>query len=176
MAAGNFKRQAGDIHLPVDLSAPAAGGAASGLILPGCGDRIERGTPGSWRLLGQIPGLGGIPTASCVLAALWPDCHVIMDVRDRRAAVGLHVGRRLADDRRLSTLRIPSGQWWFYDWFRRSVTATAKAASVSPVEVERALFVLDARVGNHLPDGWTRTGTWATYHARALEQVSREAE
>jgi hypothetical protein len=88
MAVGNFKRQAGDIHLPVDFAGSVSKQRPKSLMLPGDLGRLECDKVAAWQRLKGIPGLG-IPTASCLLAALWPDSHVIMDVRDRRAAIGL---------------------------------------------------------------------------------------
>jgi hypothetical protein len=106
MAVGNFKRQAGDIHLPVDFAELAAKRRRKSLVLPGDLGRLDRDDVASWQRLERIPGLG-IPTASCLLAALWPDSHAIMDVRDRRATIGLRVGRRSHNDQRLDTAWVP---------------------------------------------------------------------
>jgi hypothetical protein len=119
----------------------------------------------SWQRLVQIPGLG-IPTASCLLAALWPDSHAIMDVLDRRAVIGVQVGRRSHIDRRLDAARVPSHEWWFYDWFRQTVTLTAQAADCEPVSGESALYILGARTARELGNDWTQHGTWSEfYHA-----------
>jgi hypothetical protein len=172
-AVGNFKRQAGNIHLPVDFAGPAAAPRAESLALPGDLGRLDRDNAASWQRLDQIPGLGGIPTASCLLAALWPGSHVIMDVLDRRAAVGLQVGRRSRSDRRLDVARTPSHEWWFYDWFRQTVLLTAQAAGCEPVSVERALYVLGALTARELADEWEQDGTWSEYYSEALSQVDR---
>jgi hypothetical protein len=94
LAVGNFKRQAGVIHLPVELADSVAGSRRESLMLPSGLGRLERDSEASWQRLRKIPGLGSIPTASCLLTALWPDSHAIMDVLDRRAAVGFQIGRR----------------------------------------------------------------------------------
>lgn len=173
LAVGNFKRQAGDIHLPVDMGDLATGPRAKSLVLPGGLGQLHRDDVASWQRLDQIPGLG-IPTASCLLAALWPDSHAIMDVLDRRAAVGVQVGRRSRNDRRLNAASIPSRKWWFYDWFRRTVTLTAQAADCEPVLVERALYILGARTARALGDEWEKQhGTWSEYCGAALSQVDR---
>src|SRR5258707_1337277 len=51
-----------------------------------------------------------------------------MDVFDRRAAIGLRVGRRSHSDRRLDAAWAPSHEWWFYNRFRQMVALTAQAA------------------------------------------------
>lgn len=172
LAVGNFKRQAGGIHLPVDFADLVAGPRGESLVLPGGLGRLDRDSVTSWQRLDQIPGLG-IPTASCLLAALWPGSHAIMDVLDRRAVVGLQVGRRSHIDRRLDAARVPSHEWWFYDWFRQTVTLTAQAANCEPVSVERALYILGARTARELGKDWTQHGTWSEYYHAALSQVDR---
>jgi hypothetical protein len=173
LAVGNFKRQAGVIHLPVDFADPVAGSRRESLVLPAGLGRLERDSVASWQRLNKIPGLGSIPTASCLLAALWPDSHAIMDVLDRRAAVGLQVGRRSRTDQHLDTARIPSHEWWFYNWFRRTVTLTAEAADCEPVSVERALYILGSRTASELGKKWKTNGTWSDYYHVALRQVDR---
>jgi hypothetical protein len=120
--------------------------------------------------LERIPGIAK-PTATCLLTALWPDSHATMDVRDRRAAIGLHVGRLSHREMRLDTAWIPSDQWWFYDWFRRTVPLTAAAAECEPVVVERALYVLGVAVARDLGAEWH--GKWSEYRRVAVTQVNR---
>jgi hypothetical protein len=170
MAVGNFKRQAGDIHLRVDFADLAARQRGKSFVIPGGVGRLERDNRASWQRLQQIPGLS-IPTASCLLAALWPGSHVIMDVYDRRAAVGLQVGRRSHDNRRLDEVWAPSHEWWFYDWFRRTLTMTAQAADCEPVSVERALYILGARTAKELGDRWEQHGTSSEYYRATLSLV-----
>jgi hypothetical protein len=170
LAVGNFKRQAGDIHVPVDLADLTAGSRGESLMLPAGLGRLHRDSMASWQRLNQIPGLG-IPTASCLLAALWPDSHAIMDVLDRRATIGLQVGRRSHNDCRLDRARAPSHEWWFYDWFRQTVTLTAQAADCEPLSVERALYIVGMRTARELGDKWEQHGTWSSYYRRALNQV-----
>jgi hypothetical protein len=172
LAVGNFKRQAGNIHLPVDFADLAAGPRAESLALPGGLGRLDRDNVASWKRLDEIPGLG-IPTASCLLATLWPGSHAIMDVLDRRAAVGIQVGRRSHYDRRLDMARLPSHEWGFYDWFRQTVLLTAQAAGCEPVSVERALYVLGALTARELDDDWEQHGTWSEYYGEAVNQVDR---
>ena len=140
------------------------------LELPGGFGRLVRGDVDSWRRLNQIPGLG-IPTASCLLAALWPDDHAIMDVLDRRAAVALQIGRHSHNDQRLDTTWLPSNEWQFYEWLRETVTLTAQAAGGKPVMVERALYVVGARTAAELGEKWERSGTWSDYFRAAVGQA-----
>jgi hypothetical protein len=170
LAVGNFKRQAGDIHLPIEFASQEMAPQSEWLELPGGFGRLVRGDVDSWRRLTQIPGLG-IPTASCLLAALWPDDHAIMDVLDRRAAVALQVGRHSHNDQRLDTTCLPSNEWQFYEWFRETVTLTAQAAGGKPVMVERALYVVGARTAAELGEKWERSGTWSDYFRAAVGQA-----
>ena len=172
LAVGNFKRQAGDIHLPVDLADWETEWRSESLVLPGGLGRLDRDDVASWQRLDQIPGLG-VPTATCLLAALWPDRHAIMDVLDRRATIGFQVGRHSYNDQRLDAALVPSREWWFYDWFRRTVMLTAQAADCEPVLVERALYILGARTARELGDMWEQRGTWSEYHRAVLSQADR---
>jgi hypothetical protein len=173
LAVGNFKRQAGDIHLAVEIADYLPARQSASLVLPGDLGRLERDNAASWQALAaRVPGLG-IPTTTCLLAALWPDYHVIMDVYDRRAAVGLQVGRRSGNDERLDTASAPGHAWWFYSWFRTTVTLTAHTAGCELVQVERALFVLGSATGRELAvkseGGWT----WSQYYHMAVSEIAR---
>jgi hypothetical protein len=96
-----------------------------------------------------------------------------MDVLDRRATIGLQVGGRPHNDQRLDAAWVPSHEWWFYDWFRQTVTLTARAAGCEPVLVERALYVVGARTARELGVEWEQRGTWSEYYSSALGQVDR---
>jgi hypothetical protein len=172
LAVGNFKRQAGDIHIPVELAELSISQQRESFKLPGGLGRLDKNDVATWKGLEQIPGLG-IPTASCLLAALWPDDHAIMDVFDRRAVVGIQVGRRSHTNLRLDTSWIPSHRWWFYDWFRRTVTLTAHAAECEPVLVERALYILGKRTARSLGGEWNQRGSWSKYHSAAISITER---
>jgi hypothetical protein len=173
LAVGNFKRQAGDIHLPVELAGYVAERQPGWLVLPGDLGRLDRDVPATWkRLEERVPGLG-IPTTTCLLAALWPAHHAIMDVYDRRAAVALQIGRRSQNDRRLDTARIPSHEWWFYDWFRQTLICTADTVGCEPVLVERALYVVGAATAGELGVNWEQDGTWSQHYRAALGQVEQ---
>lgn len=82
-----------------------------------------------------------------------------MDVRDRRAAIGLQVGRHSHNGERLDAAWAPGDEWWLYDWFRHTVRLTARDASCEPVLVERALYVLGVRTAKEL--GKKRRRNWA---------------
>jgi hypothetical protein len=91
-----------------------------------------------------------------------------MDVFDRRAAIGLQVGRRSHSDRRLDAAWAPSHEWWFYNRFRQMVALTAQAADCEPVSVERALYIVGVRTARELGAKWKQHGTWSEYYRAAL--------
>jgi hypothetical protein len=106
-----------------------------------------------------------------LLSALWPGVHVVIDIRDSRAAVDLAAG----DGWNVSGMgshdlprREPAAAYWeFYGWFRPLVAATAAATETESVQVERALHVLDRRTMGELAQvpNWH----WTDYKQCALE-------
>jgi hypothetical protein len=173
LAIGNFKRQAGDIHLAVEVADYLPARQSASLVLPGSLGRLDRDDPASWQALAdRVPGLG-IPTTTCLLAALWPDRHAIMDVYDRRAVVGLQVGRRSRNDERLDNASAPGHAWWFYGWFRTTVMLTADTADCELVQVERALFVLGSATAKKLAAESAGAWTWSQYYDVAVGTVAR---
>jgi hypothetical protein len=175
MAVGNFKRQAGLI-VPGPLT--ALGGAShcpdQVLIPDNAGEQVTLACedPTTWHRLTEIPGLG-VPTATTLLAALWPARHVIIDVRDTRAALGLGAGT-LWDADGLEDAEFPdirtNGRYWelYQKWFRPTILATAGANE--PLGVERALFHLDELILPDLPE--KRQWTWSGYRSEALRHLS----
>ena len=157
MAVGNFKRSAGNIA-PAPLPPPRNVQAPHQLTIPGLnGNVLDRGDPDTWRQLKEIPGLGqGVPTASTVLSALWPGNHVIIDRRVVASAIGLNWGGSAP-----AGSSLPHRTWTLYEKYRSVVLAAAKRTGRQPVEVERALYVLDARVMAGLKGSWS----WRDYEA-----------
>ena len=157
MAVGNFKRSAGNIA-PEPLPSPRRIAAPQRLLVPGLnGIVLDRDDPTTWRKLKAITGLGeGVPTASTVLSALWPGVHVIIDRRVVAAAIGLKWGGTAP-----ANSYLPHRTWTLYEKYRSVVLAAAKRTRWQPVEVERALYVLDARVMAELKDSWS----WRDYEA-----------
>jgi hypothetical protein len=166
MAVGNFKRSAGHIF-PEGLPDPSPGFVAPpNFVIPGLPRSIVvRDTPASWRNLTEVSGLG-VPTATTLLSALWPGYHVIIDIRASRAAVGVTAGARWDTTNRdhcALPLRNSKEEYWtFYGWYRPIVVAST-SRRVQPVQVERALYVLDGRTMRRLPSG--RDWTWSDYRA-----------
>ena len=127
----------------------------------------------TWSHLTEIPGLG-VPTATAVLAALWPDKHMIIDLRDTRR----RSGSEQAPSGTLTASKTPNSPtverapyWDLYgNWLRPKVLATATAISGRPRDVEKALYQLDRHVRSRLPKhGWT----WSDYRNEAQTQLSR---
>ena len=125
----------------------------------------------TWPNLTHIQGLG-VPTATTLLAACWPDSHAIIDRRDMTATIGLNAGTFWSTDglehahlpRRNSTI----SYWQLYsDWFRDTILLTAHKSATRPVQVERALYCLHDLARDALPEDWT----CSDYHAEAVRQV-----
>lgn len=171
MAVGNLKRSTGPIypeHLPFpdETFEPPLN-----FTIPGTGLVVEVADSQSWRSLTTIRGLG-VPTATTLLSAVWPGYHVILDRRDAVAAVG--VATELWNPTGFEDAKMPDrdtyDQYWdFYEWFLATVKATARD-EVEPVNVERALYMLDIKVRKDLPKKgkWQ----WSQYRDRAVEVLA----
>jgi hypothetical protein len=172
LAAGNFKRSGGLI-LPLSEaldSEPERSGLSQEFAIPGesaTQRRVACRDAASWSHLTNLEGLG-VPTATTVLSALWPDDHAIIDRRDTTAATALGAPQlwdRL--DYAKPTDNLSHTEYWrLYGWFRRAVLATAKREGCKPVCVERALFVLDRHTKTRL-----RGGSWEEYRAEMEHQL-----
>lgn len=100
-------------------------------------------------------------------------CDLRSQPQDHELQLPYQIGRRCYADRHqkqgLDGARIPSDQWWFYDWFRRTVKLTANAAGDNEsLAVERALFVLGERLAR---EPGTGSLPWSKYYREALMQV-----
>jgi hypothetical protein len=82
-----------------------------------------------------------VPTGSTLLAALWPDEHAILDIRDFQVTVALlaYNGAPIVPTNGTSSLRPPD--WSEYQWFRLLVKAEAARLELPLLTLERALFV-----------------------------------
>lgn len=155
MAAGNFKRQGGSIRIGPLIDAPDAPPPPP-FVPPAAeaGTSPLTGTSGH-EYFKTIKGLRRVPTASVVLAALWPDENLITDRRDLNAAIGLLLPSDaersgLADSlRRWSRHRRQVGIMTSdYGWLKSVAVATLRQPGfddVSMLSFERALFMLDKR-------------------------------
>lgn len=176
LAAGNFKRPGGtSIRLKLDASRPGGAFARpSSFVIPGTPLLLDCEDPSTWPNLGRaMPGLGSTPTATTLLSALWPGRHVIVDVRDLRASVGLLCDSRWASDHKLDAAELPqSPPWSFYVEWLRPLLIDDCPQDAHPVDVERALFLLDelthaALVQQHGKGRWL----WSHYLPEARHQL-----
>lgn len=133
-------------------------------------DPDQRPEPDLWRALTGLAGLG-VPTATTVLAALWPREHFIFDRRVRNAIIGLVCGPRWASDPVLDGESIPRKEdWELYSWARDCLYQSVNSAD-ELLALERGLYVLDRYTMDRItvstgPDGWT----WSEYadHAQKV--------
>lgn len=140
---GNFKRQA-----PIDLGDPPDVAAASewrhaGVRLIGLRPEVSvDASPASIKPLIQVAGLR-TATASALLAALFPDSHVIMDARTtpRAAALSCAIEGRsplFGDD---EAAEVHSSA--YAAWYQPLLFELAGAIDQPIRSVERVLFLLD---------------------------------
>jgi hypothetical protein len=183
LAIGNFKRSAGNVFphaLPGTPTTPATvrfNEFAFPSAVDGQSIRVTCEESSTWMSLTNEPGVG-VPTATTVLAAVWPTRHAIIDIRDTRAAIGLMapVWWTAAG---LDRAKLPSrtshlAYWKLYaDWLRDVVLLTASAVSLAPVDVERALYILDDLVMKELPKGWVKNGAWFQYRVKAESALGK---
>lgn len=149
-SVGNFKRQAPLFPGPLPKEVAPSWQADETVDLWGVG-RLSRDDPISWERLTDVSGIG-VPTATTVLSALWPEIHAIFDVLTVQSATALRgasghwdgpIGAK--DARVPSPPRFDRATWltWeCYSWYREScIVATARALGVPPQQVERTLFL-----------------------------------
>lgn len=172
LAVGNFKRSTGPI-IPCALEIEPVTDELSDFRIPGAvpdASRVTAGDSETWPHLTLIEGLA-VPTATTLLAAIWPQQHIIVDWRVMTAAIGLGAGTSWTldglDDAYLPLHDSDARYWSLYAWFRDTVLATAETTGTSPGQVERALFRLDERTQGALPE----RSTWSQYHAEAGRQL-----
>jgi hypothetical protein len=175
MSVGNFKRTAGHIGPGVDFQHGKRRSDATSFSIP---SHPDYGTVGmedaaSWPALTKLPGLG-IPTASAVLAAIWPSRHLFCDIRVARAAVALVNGGRWINTPLDDGYLPDQFDWDFYQWVRSAALAQTTNA-VSLLLVERGLYILDSWTLDGLGDDWTENGKWSDYATEATAVLRRQA-
>lgn len=152
MSVGNFKRQGGYRLQPVALDDLPMGVAADRFAVPGVeGLILDVENPASWSALNSAMRGFASATTTTLLAALWADRHFVYDRRVHKAANGI----RLASDSGLATThdvtrdgRGPAEPTMStYEVVRSWVRACGDELGLDIVAVERALYVLDQRVG-----------------------------
>ena len=160
-SVGNFKRQT-PITLP-RLRHPGSWEAKRGRrprlitvpLMDGESTKVDVADRETWEALEKsVKGIG-VPTTTTLLSALWPSRHIIIDVRDLTAAIGLDFEAASKEE-----LLKESGRkgafvsWNAYDWLRPRVLDKAKKTGRNPIEIERALYILDARAGAAQKKAW----------------------
>ena len=146
LAVGNFKRQGGTRICPSALPASPVTRSEqpTALTVPGTEPpvRLTVDDSLSWQCLSDaIPGVA-VATTTTLLAALWPDQHVVFDRRVHQAANGL----RIAAGRDGTPPVTPESQgpakqtFENYQVVRGWVLDTSAATGEAPTTVERALY------------------------------------
>jgi len=160
-SVGNFKRQT-PITVPLlshpESWEPEKDGPPEKVTVPlmhGESMEIDVTDRRTWiGLENSIKGFG-VATTSTLLSALWPGRHVIIDIRDLRAAIGLdYEAAWEAQLLRASGRRGEPVNWNSYYWLQERVTTKAKKLGLEPVKVERALFILDRLADGAQADAW----------------------
>ena len=172
MAAGNFKRQGGSIRIGPLIQA-AHSPPPPPFVPPGAEEgAIPLTATSGHEYFKTIKGLRRVPTASVVVAALWPDENLIADRRDLNAAIGLLLpsvnGNSVLYDelrawsRNRGRVGIVTSD---YEWLKAVAGKTRRQpgfGGVSMLSLERALFMLDKR---------TAQIAWPEYSVEILRQA-----
>lgn len=161
LAVGNYKRQT-EIYafLPKGVAKAEAEPLPDVVKAVGRdGDWFDLGRDdeASWQELDHINGVG-VPTATTILAALWPDHHAILDVRAMRVSLAL---AGASDDWQVEpeATKSPEITWQRYSWYRKQVLATSAKTGKSVLQIERTLFMLDYTVPPHPTRSWRNLST-----------------
>lgn len=162
VAVGNFKRSTGRNH-PAHLPPPDQKlQVPDHFTIPGHSLDVHIDDVQTWRYLTKAIRGFDVPTATTLLSAVWPGQHVIIDRRDTVAAVGLTTSvwdSKGYEDAKLPSRKPYDAYWELYEWLRPTIQATA--VGVAPVDVERALYVLDIKARKALPP--KRNWRWSQY-------------
>lgn len=172
LAVGNFKRQPGRRLRPSPLTSLDDHGEfvrASEITLPGAdGQHIYADEPLSWEsLMHVLPG-ARVATTTTLLAALWPDQHVVFDRRVHWAANALRICSELSPSAGIE----PGSSRWHdstlddYVLVRGWILATAELLRVPPNMIERTLYLLDRQVSSFGGE------TWGHYAERVCQQLA----
>jgi hypothetical protein len=173
LAVGNFKRQPGRRLRPSALASLddyRKFARSEATVIPGVKNtqRICADDSRSWQsLMDVLPG-ARTATTTTLLAALWPEKHVVFDRRVHWAANALRICSKLCptlgiEPRSSSWQEITLGDYVVIrDW----LLATAEQLRVPPNAIERALYLLDSRVPS------SEGETWSHYAERIGQQLS----
>lgn len=162
MSVGNFKRQGGSISL-FDLPSSFEPTGLDGDPLEDCNVLVRSRSSGvtsaislaaddpmTWRLLDQVDGLA-VATSTTLLSALWPGRHFVIDVRDLNAAIALDFVEAQAKGVDPASQGNVKTTWEWYGWLRDKLFVKTQElktadATITFLEVERALYLLDKQV------------------------------
>jgi hypothetical protein len=168
LAVGNFKRQPGRRLYPAALTPQVAGTASchpDQLVVPVATNSLEIGKldEDSWDNLKDALKGAGVATVTTLLAALWPDEHVVFDWRVHAAANGLrlHAARTTTDGVKADSTESVPITLPEYKVVRRWVVDQARVVGRQPCQVERSLYRLSQDKTLRLPRGKKRT--WSVY-------------
>jgi len=171
LAVGNFKRQPGRRLRPPSLSdvAPAVPAMPSyTVVMPGTDKPLDAEKISSWQLLmDSLPG-AAVATTTTLLAALWPDRHIVFDWRVHAAANGvrIHAGLKPTPGVMPDSSASANETLENYAIVRRWTLDTADRTGAPLVEVERAIN----RLSQEVPDSAGRT--WREYGAAVTERLA----
>jgi hypothetical protein len=172
MAVGNFKRQSGRRLRPSRIS------PANNLTYAARSDRfdgpdsitISRDDADSWQSLENSLAGSATATTTTLLAALWPDCHHILDWRVLAAVAGLGL---VAGGENNLDLVTPGGRdplpptLDLYSRVRILLIRQSAVADVPLRTTERALYLISKAVNG-------RGTTWAEYGDKLREAAGGE--
>lgn len=167
LAVGNFKRQAGRLHLdPLAVAGTEQPQRGDVLHVPALASaELRKDDVDSWIAFGTNQKGAGVATTTTVLAALWPDDHAIYD---RRVHAAIH-GVRVAADGHASAPSWPNSPTFAaYAEARELFKDMAARASVEITDVERALYELDRQAGSDPLRTWDEYG-------RRLTEIATDA-
>jgi hypothetical protein len=164
MAVGNFKRQT-----PIEYFLPSLQGelqeVSTACVTVYFDERpieLDATTFKAWRKeLTDVTGIG-VPTATTILAALWPKEHAIFDRRVARSMTALQSPEQREawkySARADRTQKIPERDWPNYDVYLKAARATANALNVELQQLERALFMIDQEFKLDSSRSWDQLG------------------
>lgn len=172
LAVGNFKRQPGRRLRPSPLTSLGVYDQfvrTSEITVPSMdGQHIHVNDPLTWDfLMRALPG-ARVATTTALLAALWPDQHIVFDRRVHWAANALRICSKLSPSPGVE----PSSSRWHdstlndYNLIRGWILTTAELLRMPPNMVERTLYILDRQVPSFKGE------TWSHYAERICEQLA----
>lgn len=177
LAVGNFKRQPGRRLYPAPLSDRQLGQSPprpDALVIPLAGGSLQIGRldEETWAKLKHALRGAGVATVTTLLAALWPDQHIVFDWRVHAAANGLRLNAGMpttqgVDPQGDRSVAITLDE---YRTVRGWVVSQAGGVERPPVQVERSLYRLSQLEKLKLSKGKKRT--WTTYGDLVGEAVT----